>query len=190
MESRHDWYRALSAEDRSWVGLVAQAGIAGFLAWYRDPSDSLLHVRFSYAAVLLDSGHPDNQRPFFFVRVRNVTKSTILFEDFTYENQPGKVFVNGVGGYKNTAFTNVDVVVANADLGDTLEIEALASDCSPTAHNGYVYLDGFGSAVVGGGGGTPVAPIDVPTLSEWALIMLALGIGAVTVYTQRRGRLN
>ena len=30
MESRHDWYRALSAEDRSWVGLVAQAGIAGF----------------------------------------------------------------------------------------------------------------------------------------------------------------
>ena len=40
MESRHDWYRALSAEDRSWVGLVAQAGIAGFLAWYRDPSDN------------------------------------------------------------------------------------------------------------------------------------------------------
>ena len=40
MESRHDWYRALSAEDRSWVGLVAQAGIAGFLAWYRDPSEN------------------------------------------------------------------------------------------------------------------------------------------------------
>ena len=27
METNHDWYRALSAEDRSWVGLVAQAGI-------------------------------------------------------------------------------------------------------------------------------------------------------------------
>ena len=40
MESRHDWYRELTAEDRSWVGLVAQAGIAGFLAWYRDPSDN------------------------------------------------------------------------------------------------------------------------------------------------------
>ncbi len=39
-EFRHDWYRALSAEDRSWVGLVAQAGIAGFLAWYRDPSEN------------------------------------------------------------------------------------------------------------------------------------------------------
>ena len=37
METNHDWYRALSAEDRSWVGLVAQAGIGAFIAWYRDP---------------------------------------------------------------------------------------------------------------------------------------------------------
>jgi PucR C-terminal helix-turn-helix domain/GGDEF-like domain len=40
METRYDWYRALSAEDRSWVGLVAQAGIAAFIAWYGDPSDN------------------------------------------------------------------------------------------------------------------------------------------------------
>jgi DNA-binding PucR family transcriptional regulator len=40
MEVSHHWYRALSAEDRSWVGLVAQAGIAAFIAWYRNPSDS------------------------------------------------------------------------------------------------------------------------------------------------------
>jgi len=39
METHYDWYRDLSAEDRSWVGLVAQAGIAAFIAWYRDPSD-------------------------------------------------------------------------------------------------------------------------------------------------------
>jgi hypothetical protein len=40
MESHYHWYRDLSAEDRSWVGLVAQAGIAAFIAWYRDPSDT------------------------------------------------------------------------------------------------------------------------------------------------------
>ena len=40
MESSYDWYRELSAEDRSWVGLVAQAGIAAFIAWFRDPSKS------------------------------------------------------------------------------------------------------------------------------------------------------
>jgi len=40
METHYDWYRDLSAEDRSWVGLVAQAGIAAFIAWYQDPSDT------------------------------------------------------------------------------------------------------------------------------------------------------
>ena len=38
MEANLSWYRVLSAEDRSWVGLVAQAGIAAFIAWCRDPS--------------------------------------------------------------------------------------------------------------------------------------------------------
>src|SRR5699024_10807485 len=30
------WYRALPAEDRSWIGLVAQSGIASFIAWYEN----------------------------------------------------------------------------------------------------------------------------------------------------------
>lgn len=32
------WYRALPAEDRSWVGLVVQAGITSFVTWFADPS--------------------------------------------------------------------------------------------------------------------------------------------------------
>jgi hypothetical protein len=35
MERDLTWYRELPAEDRSWVSLVAQAGVAAFLAWYR-----------------------------------------------------------------------------------------------------------------------------------------------------------
>ncbi|UFU04897.1 PucR family transcriptional regulator [Ruania halotolerans] len=31
------WYRALPAEDRSWIGLVAQSGIANFITWYENP---------------------------------------------------------------------------------------------------------------------------------------------------------
>ena len=31
------WYRALHAEDRSWIGLVVQAGIASFISWYENP---------------------------------------------------------------------------------------------------------------------------------------------------------
>ena len=36
LEADLDWYRALSAQDRSWIGLVAQAGVAAFVAWVRD----------------------------------------------------------------------------------------------------------------------------------------------------------
>lgn len=34
MESQHAWFRELSADDRSWVSLVAQAGISALLTWY------------------------------------------------------------------------------------------------------------------------------------------------------------
>ncbi|MGW0805238.1 PucR family transcriptional regulator [Nonomuraea sp. NPDC002799] len=35
MDEQLPWFRALSAEDRSWVGLVAQAGIAAFVEWFQ-----------------------------------------------------------------------------------------------------------------------------------------------------------
>ncbi|MDA8322596.1 MAG: helix-turn-helix domain-containing protein [Actinomycetota bacterium] len=37
MEARLPWFRALSAENRSWLGLVAQAGVAAFLDWVKHP---------------------------------------------------------------------------------------------------------------------------------------------------------
>lgn len=37
MEATYPWYRQLSADERAWVGLVAQAGISAFLDWVADP---------------------------------------------------------------------------------------------------------------------------------------------------------
>src|SRR6266566_1355149 len=37
LDERLPWYRNMSAENRSWLGLVAQAGIAAFLDWIRHP---------------------------------------------------------------------------------------------------------------------------------------------------------
>jgi DNA-binding PucR family transcriptional regulator len=37
MDKRLPWFRSMSAENRSWLGLVAQAGIAAFLDWIRHP---------------------------------------------------------------------------------------------------------------------------------------------------------
>lgn len=36
MEETLPWFRAMPADQRSWVGLVVQAGIAAFTGWYRD----------------------------------------------------------------------------------------------------------------------------------------------------------
>ena len=40
MESTYPWYRQLSADERAWVGLVAQAGISAFLDWIADPREA------------------------------------------------------------------------------------------------------------------------------------------------------
>ena len=37
MEPRHHWFRRLDAEHRSWITLVAQAGIDGFVTWFAAP---------------------------------------------------------------------------------------------------------------------------------------------------------
>ena len=39
MEQDMPWFRQLSAEDRSWIGLIVQAGINAFVTWYRHPGD-------------------------------------------------------------------------------------------------------------------------------------------------------
>jgi len=37
MEARLPWFRKMTAENRSWLGLVAQAGIASFVDWIKHP---------------------------------------------------------------------------------------------------------------------------------------------------------
>ncbi len=38
MDEALPWYRAMPAENRSWVNLVAQAGVAAFVEWFRHPN--------------------------------------------------------------------------------------------------------------------------------------------------------
>ena len=40
MEIRHPWYSDLSAEERSWVSMVANEGINGFVDWFADDAES------------------------------------------------------------------------------------------------------------------------------------------------------
>jgi len=156
----------------------------------RDSSDNKLHVRFSYAVVLEDPGHDPEEQPFFYLRVRNVTKGTDLYEDFSFAGQTGTQFLPIPSpGNTSALYLNwkpADVVVPDADLGDTIEVYLLAAGCSQSGHYGYAYLDGFGSRVIPPGGGSTVAP--VPTLGELSFMALGLllaGAGAVSLRRRR-----
>ena len=41
MDAELPWFKELSAEDRSWVGLIVQAGVRGFVDWFRDGAGTL-----------------------------------------------------------------------------------------------------------------------------------------------------
>lgn len=56
METDRGWFRDLSAEDRSWVGLIVQAGIRGFVDWYRQEGDQ--HVGGSALAASVFGAAP------------------------------------------------------------------------------------------------------------------------------------
>jgi DNA-binding PucR family transcriptional regulator len=51
METDLPWFQELSAEDRSWVGMIVQAGIRGFVDWYRQGGDPVPDATNLAAAV-------------------------------------------------------------------------------------------------------------------------------------------
>ncbi|QTD45271.1 putative Ig domain-containing protein [Ottowia testudinis] len=114
----------------------------------RDPIDGKLHVRFAYAAVLEDPGHGAEGQPFFHVQLKDVNTGAVLYDDFAYAGQPGRVTYTTIAGgavWKSTPFIDVDMEVPEDSLGHTLEVRVLAADCAHGGHGGYVYVDAFGS---------------------------------------------
>ena len=153
----------------------------------RDPVDNLLHIRFNYSVVLQNPPHTSREQPFFYLRIRNTTKNTVLLEDFSFAGQTGTQFlpVPSASGWLYLDWKTADVVVPNADLGDTIEVYLLAAGCSQGGHGGYAYLDGFGSAVIVPGPAAILA-VNVPTLSEWSLIALGLLLLGAAGYGAKR----
>ena len=116
-----------------------------------DSSDGLVHVRFAYLPVLEDGSHNPDQQAYFYIAIRNVTKSTMVWERFTFANEPGVPWQSS-GLYRYTDWQLVDASggAGVIDIGDTLELEVIAAGCNQTGHRGHVYVDAFGSTIPGG----------------------------------------
>jgi uncharacterized repeat protein (TIGR01451 family)/uncharacterized repeat protein (TIGR02543 family) len=119
-----------------------------------DPADGKVHVRFALAPVLNSGGHSADAQPYFWVTLTNLSKSNqVLFSTFNYSNQPGVPWklepTDSSTGY--TDWQAFDISPGNVSLaiGDTVELEVIASGCAYGGHWGEIYVDGFGAFLPG-----------------------------------------
>lgn len=118
-----------------------------------DPADGKIHVRFTYAPVMENPSHQPQQQPYFAVIVRNVTRSTTLFETLNFSNQPGVPWkpspLDPAVLYTDWQIVDIAPPLSALAVGDTIEIEVIGADCSLGGHYGYVYVDAFGAQIPG-----------------------------------------
>jgi uncharacterized repeat protein (TIGR01451 family) len=122
-----------------------------------DPADGLVHVRFVVAPVLQNPAHPANEQPYFFIQVNDLTTNVILYSNFNFSGQTGVPWKSINTGTANeidyTDWQLVDVSPTSSghpiSQGDMIELQIIASGCSPGGHFGYIYVDGVGEAIPG-----------------------------------------
>ncbi len=118
-----------------------------------DPADSLVHVRFVYAGVMVNPlDHSAAEKPYIYVVVKNHTKGDdILYEFQSYAGEVGKGWVegpvfSGVDKWQYLDWQYVDIAESVAhpvDVGDEIYVEVTAVGCEPSGHPGYAYVDEF-----------------------------------------------
>lgn len=127
-----------------------------------DPNDNLAHVRFVYSAVMVEpltNAHTSEQKPYFRVKVINVTTGNKVIYDFSsYVGEPGKNWQTGAAfsvdedwKYINWQYVDIASSAENPiSAGNSIIIEITAAGCSLGGHPGYVYVDEISDGDVGG----------------------------------------
>lgn len=118
-----------------------------------DPDDGLAHIRFTYAAAMVNpvtNPHTADEKPYFRVRIINTSNSNDVVYDFSsYVGEPGKDWQTGAAFNGTEDWLYIDwqyVDLASSALhpvnaGDNILIEVTAAGCEPNGHPGYVYVD-------------------------------------------------
>jgi uncharacterized repeat protein (TIGR01451 family) len=117
-----------------------------------DPYDGKPHIRFAVAPVMENPSpaHTPSQQPYYFIQLKNTTTNTVLFTDYHYSEEPGVPWktLNAVG-YTDWQLKDIAPTSTQAALGDSIELEIMASSCQPTGHFGRIYMDGVGPTIPG-----------------------------------------
>lgn len=135
-------------------------------------------IVFAWKAVLENGGHEENDSAVMKLTLVDDTTGQLLVSRTYNAGYSGSGvdsrFLNDTNtGLFYTPTWQVETLSINSSLsGHSFTLSLLAADCSPTAHTGYAYLDGFGAA------------LPVPEPETYG--MLLAGLGLVGVVARRK----
>lgn len=146
------------------------------------------NIFFAWLAVLENGGHSAEESAAMKIKLTDLTTNTVLINRiYNAVGSGGGVDsrFSQSGSFYYTPQWQIEQLAIDSSLsGHNFELTVLASDCAPTGHEGYIYLDGFGAVTPPSGGGTTPPPANqVPEPGALLLAATAL-LGAVA--TRRR----
>jgi MYXO-CTERM domain-containing protein len=135
-------------------------------------------IYFAWAATLEGAHGPNEAATFQLVLTDNTTGTVLVNRQYNATDSGSGVdsrFKLSSDNFFYTSSWQVESLDVSAYKGDTFTLTLLAADCEPTAHEGTVYLDGFGSIA---------PPSTIPEASSPA--MMLAGLGLVGLFARRR----
>lgn len=126
-------------------------------------------IYFAWKAVLQNGGHVENESAVMMLTLTdNTTGAQIISRSYNagYDGSGVDTRFKSEGEFFYTPQWQVERLSIDQSLsGHTFTLSLLAADCQPTAHTGYVYLDGFGN----------FAP-PVPEPETYGMMLAGLGL--------------
>ena len=126
-------------------------------------------IFFAWKAVLENGGHTQDESALMQLTLTDNTTGELLISrsyNAGYDGGGVDSRFSSQGSLFYTADWQIEQLAIGADRsGHDFTLSLLASDCEPTGHTGYAYLDGFGST-------TP----PVPEPETYAMLLAGLGL--------------